>query len=143
MHTSRGFTRVHPSPKPRHTHRPKLVPLSHGQLGIGALCVASTLRLRRSAVALNVMPLFHLHGLMINVLVSAVAGAAVVCGPRWRVLETFSEILTTLVIFLQIDVSAVSLLNADTLPPPPPPPPPSPHPPSLNPLRPISPFPQV
>ena len=36
------------------TRRPKRVPLSHRQLGIGAMCVASTLRLQRSDVSLNV-----------------------------------------------------------------------------------------
>ena len=72
------------------TRRPKLVPLSHRQLGVGSLCVASTLALVRKDVTLNVMPLYHLHGLMINVFVSAVAGAVVVCAPRFlpsRVLE--------------------------------------------------------
>jgi acyl-CoA synthetase (AMP-forming)/AMP-acid ligase II/Leucine-rich repeat (LRR) protein len=66
------------------TRRPKLVPLSHGQLGIGALCVASTLQLRRGqSLAINIMPLHHLHGLMISVLVSAVSGTGLVCAPRF------------------------------------------------------------
>lgn len=65
------------------TRRPKVVPLTHGQLGIGALCAASTLQLRRDAVAINLMPLFHLHGLMVNVLVTAVSGARVMCAPRF------------------------------------------------------------
>ena len=42
------------------------------QLGTGAMCVASTLGLHRADVSLNVMPLFHLHGLMINVMATAV-----------------------------------------------------------------------
>eukprot|EP01046_Picozoa_sp_COSAG06_P015786 COSAG06_NODE_1023_length_11042_cov_2.398337_1_plen_2013_part_00 len=65
------------------TRRPKLVPLTHSQLGIGAICVASTLQLKRTSMAINVMPLFHLHGLMINVLVSAIAGASMICAPRF------------------------------------------------------------
>eukprot|EP00941_MAST-03F_sp_MAST-3F-sp1_P005153 g5153.t1 len=65
------------------TRRPKIVPLSHSQLGTGAICVASTLQLSRNSLSLNVMPLFHLHGLMINILVTAVAGAQVVCAPRF------------------------------------------------------------
>ena len=32
---------------------------------------------------MQVMPLFHLHGLMINVLVTAVAGATVLCAPHF------------------------------------------------------------
>jgi acyl-CoA synthetase (AMP-forming)/AMP-acid ligase II/Leucine-rich repeat (LRR) protein len=75
------------------TRRPKVVPLTHGQLGIGALCVASTLRLSRSSLAVNLMPLFHLHGLMINVLVSAVAGASVMCAPRFDAPLFFSWLL--------------------------------------------------
>ena len=65
------------------TRRPKLVPLTHSQLGMGGICVASTLRLKRSSLAINVMPLFHLHGLMVNVLTSAIAGASVLCAPRF------------------------------------------------------------
>ena len=65
------------------TRRPKLVPLPHRMMGVGALCVASTLRLERTALSLNVMPLFHLHGLMVNILVSAVAGASVLCAPNF------------------------------------------------------------
>jgi oxalate---CoA ligase len=63
--------------------RTEVVPLTHGHLGVGALCVVSTLRLERSAVSLNLMPLFHLHGLAINILASAVAGASVICAPRF------------------------------------------------------------
>ena len=63
------------------TRRPKLVPLTHGQLGVGSICVASTLQLDRQSLGINVMPLFHLHGLMINVLVTAIAGAQVICAP--------------------------------------------------------------
>lgn len=65
------------------TRQPKLVPLTHHQLGVGALCVASTLELDRRDVALNAMPLFHLHGLAVNILASAVAGASVSCAPHF------------------------------------------------------------
>jgi len=67
------------------TRRPKLVPLTHGQLGAGAICVCTTLQLTRSSLGLNVLPLFHLHGLMINMLVTAAAGASVLCAPAFDV----------------------------------------------------------
>ena len=65
------------------TRRPKLVPLTHGHLGCGSLCVVSTLQLEPSSVSINVMPLFHLHGLNVNLLATAVAGASVLCAPKF------------------------------------------------------------
>lgn len=59
-------------------------------MGVGALCVRSTLRLDRTTFALNVMPLFHLHGLMVNVLVTALAGAPVLCLPRFEAAQFFA-----------------------------------------------------
>lgn len=61
------------------TQRPKLVPLSHGNLCSGALCIASTLKIQPGDVVLNCLPLFHIHGLAVNVLVPAIAGAMSVC----------------------------------------------------------------
>ena len=61
------------------TRRPKVMPIVHMHLGIGAACVASTLRLRRDDCCLNVMPLFHLHGLMVNVLATCAGGARLAC----------------------------------------------------------------
>ena len=52
------------------TSKPKIVPLTHENVACGALCIASTLRLGASEVCINVMPLFHIHGLSINVLAS-------------------------------------------------------------------------
>lgn len=75
------------------TRRPKLVPLTHAQLGIGAICVVSTLQLDRSSMCINVMPLFHLHGLMVNILATAVAGAGVICAPRFDAALFFEWLL--------------------------------------------------
>ena len=61
------------------TSRPKIVPLSQRNLPLCARC-------RRHAGAddrstcLNVMPLFHIHGLMAAVMASFAAGAGVICG---------------------------------------------------------------
>ena len=61
------------------TKKPKIVPLTNGNISSGALCIASTLQLRAADICLNIMPLFHIHGLIVNILASAVSGASVVC----------------------------------------------------------------
>ena len=61
------------------TRRPKLVPLTHSNLCSGALCIASTLKIQEDDVVLNCLPLFHIHGLAVNVLVPAIAGAMSLC----------------------------------------------------------------
>ena len=65
------------------TLKPKLVPLTHRNLCAAATSIASTLHLKASDVALNVMPLYHLHGIMVNLLVPAISGGAVVCSAGW------------------------------------------------------------
>ena len=66
------------------TARPKLVPLSHRNLTLSARNVAATLGLRPEDRCLNVMPLFHIHGLVAAVLASLTAGASVVCTPGFH-----------------------------------------------------------
>jgi amino acid adenylation domain-containing protein len=63
------------------TARPKQVPLSHENLCASAANVASTLRLQPDDRCLNVMPLFHIHGLVAALLASVHVGAAVICAP--------------------------------------------------------------
>jgi acyl-CoA synthetase (AMP-forming)/AMP-acid ligase II/thioesterase domain-containing protein len=71
------------------TARPKLVPLTHGQLAASAANVAATLRLTPSDRCLNVMPLFHIHGLVAALLASLRASAAVACTPGFHQLHFF------------------------------------------------------
>jgi acyl-CoA synthetase (AMP-forming)/AMP-acid ligase II/thioesterase domain-containing protein len=61
------------------TARPKIVPLTHRNLCASARNVASTLGLTEDDRSLNVMPLFHIHGLIGVVLASVWAGGSVVC----------------------------------------------------------------
>ena len=61
------------------TARPKLVPLSHRNLCASARNVASTLALSANDRSLNVMPLFHIHGLVGVLLASLWSGGSVVC----------------------------------------------------------------
>jgi len=49
------------------TARPKLVPLSHGNVYFGAMNIKKALRLSSDDRCLSVMPLFHVHGLMVMI----------------------------------------------------------------------------
>ena len=72
------------------TSRPKMVPLSQANLAASARNIATTLHLRPADRCLNVMPLFHIHGLMAPVLASLAAGTAVVCTPGFDALRFFA-----------------------------------------------------
>lgn len=61
------------------TSRPKQVPLSHRNLCSSARNVASVLHLSAQDRCLNLMPLFHIHGLVGVLLSSMCAGGAVIC----------------------------------------------------------------
>jgi len=63
------------------TSRPKIVPLSGRNLRESARNVRFSLALGDRDVCLNVMPLFHIHGLVAAVLASLDAGGSVVCTP--------------------------------------------------------------
>ena len=66
------------------TSRPKLVPLTHRQLVVSAGNVAETLRLEPTDRCLNVMPLFHIHGLVTALLATLRAGGSVACTPGFH-----------------------------------------------------------
>jgi acyl-CoA synthetase (AMP-forming)/AMP-acid ligase II len=61
------------------TSRPKIVPLTHANLCTSADNIQLVLQLSQSDRCLNVMPLFHIHGLVGVLLSSLSAGASVVC----------------------------------------------------------------
>ena len=63
------------------TSRPKLVPLTWANLLDSARNVGETLRLTAADRCLNVMPLFHIHGLVAALLSTLRAGGSVVCTP--------------------------------------------------------------
>jgi acyl-CoA synthetase (AMP-forming)/AMP-acid ligase II len=71
------------------TARPKIVPLSHRNVTASAVNIAATLRLTREDVCLNIMPLFHIHGLIGAVLSSICAGASIACAPSFDALKFF------------------------------------------------------
>jgi acyl-CoA synthetase (AMP-forming)/AMP-acid ligase II len=72
------------------TSRPKIVPLSHANVCASARNVAATLRLSPDDRCLNVMPLFHIHGLVAALLATLRAGASVFCTPGFNALKFFA-----------------------------------------------------
>jgi acyl-CoA synthetase (AMP-forming)/AMP-acid ligase II len=64
------------------TSRPKTVPLTHANIVAAALRMAESLELTAADRCLNVMPLFHIHGLS-TVYASLAAGASLVAVPAF------------------------------------------------------------
>ncbi|HYZ89126.1 MAG TPA: AMP-binding protein, partial [Myxococcales bacterium] len=71
------------------TSRPKLVPLLQRNVTASARNIANALQLTPDDVCLNIMPLFHIHGLMAAVLSSLGAGAQVSCSAGFNALRFF------------------------------------------------------
>jgi oxalate---CoA ligase len=71
------------------TSRPKLVPLSQRNILASARHIGATLVLTPPDRCLNIMPLFHIHGLIGAVLSSLTAGGSVVCTPGFNALRFF------------------------------------------------------
>lgn len=74
------------------TSRPKLVPLTQANILASARHIAASLALAPTDVGLNVMPLFHIHGLIASLLSSLSAGASVVCTPGFNALQFFAQL---------------------------------------------------
>ncbi len=71
------------------TSRPKIVPLTQTNITASARHIAATLSLTPADRCLNIMPLFHIHGLIAAVLSSIGAGASVYCSPGFNALKFF------------------------------------------------------
>jgi acyl-CoA synthetase (AMP-forming)/AMP-acid ligase II len=71
------------------TSRPKIVPLLQRNVTASARNIGRALQLTSDDVCLNIMPLFHIHGLMAAVLSSLAAGAQVCCSPGFNALRFF------------------------------------------------------
>jgi acyl-CoA synthetase (AMP-forming)/AMP-acid ligase II len=85
------------------TSRPKVVRISQRNLTRSARNIAASLALTPSDRGLNVMPLFHIHGLLAGLLAPISAGAAVVATPGFdaftffKLLEQFAPTYYTAV----------------------------------------------
>ena len=71
------------------TSRPKIVPLSQGNLAASATHIKRTLQFSATDCGLNIMPLFHIHGLIAGVLSPLAAGSQVFCTPGFNALKFF------------------------------------------------------
>ncbi len=71
------------------TSRPKIVQLSQRNLCASAINIRNTLQFTSTDCGLNVMPLFHIHGLIAGVLAPLTAGSQVFCTPGFNALKFF------------------------------------------------------
>jgi acyl-CoA synthetase (AMP-forming)/AMP-acid ligase II len=72
------------------TSRPKIVPLSQRNISVSSGNIAATLAFTPNDCGLNIMPLFHIHGLMAGVLAPLSAGGRVFCTPGFNALRFFA-----------------------------------------------------
>ena len=72
------------------TSRPKIVPLSQANLAASATHIRRTLQFSADDCGLNIMPLFHIHGLIAGVLAPLAAGSQVFCTPGFNALKFFA-----------------------------------------------------
>ena len=71
------------------TSKPKIVPLTHRNVCTSASNICRTLKLMPDDRCMNVMPLFHIHGLMAAILSTLSVGASVFCTPGFDPLRFF------------------------------------------------------
>ncbi|KAA3622741.1 MAG: AMP-dependent synthetase [Proteobacteria bacterium] len=71
------------------TSRPKIVPLSHANLARSARNIGQSLALTADDRCMNIMPLFHIHGLVAAILASVGAGGSTYCTPGFNALKFF------------------------------------------------------
>ena len=74
------------------TSRPKSVPLLQSNIAASASNIAQSLSLSFSDRCMNVMPLFHIHGLIAAVSASLTAGASIWCSSGFNALSFFSNL---------------------------------------------------
>lgn len=72
------------------TSRPKIVPLSQGNVCASASNIAASTRFEATDRGLNVMPLFHIHGLIAGILAPLSKGGQVHCTPGFNALKFFA-----------------------------------------------------
>jgi oxalate---CoA ligase len=73
------------------TSRPKIVPLTQANICASAYNIVETLQLTAADRALNIMPLFHIHGLMAGTLAPLAAGSTIFCTQGFNALKFFAQ----------------------------------------------------
>ena len=76
------------------TSRPKIVPLRQRHLARSAAGIAESLTLTADDRSLQVMPLFHIHGLLAGLLAPLSAGGSVACTEGFDAFRFFSQLET-------------------------------------------------
>ena len=71
------------------TSRPKIVPLQQRNLAASARHIGEALALTAGDRCLNMMPLFHIHGLVAATLSNLAAGGSVWCAPGFDAIRVF------------------------------------------------------
>lgn len=72
------------------TSRPKIVPLTQRNITSSAANIAATTELTSGDRCLNIMPLFHIHGLIAALLAPLSVGGSVCCTPGFNALKFFA-----------------------------------------------------
>ncbi len=72
------------------TSRPKIVPLLHSNVVASARNIEASLTLTAQDRCMNVMPLFHIHGLIAAVSATLASGGQVWCAPGFDALKFFT-----------------------------------------------------
>jgi acyl-CoA synthetase (AMP-forming)/AMP-acid ligase II len=72
------------------TSRPKIVPLRQVNITASAAHIGHFLELSPGDCCMNIMPLFHIHGLIAAVLSSVAAGGSVSCTPGFNAFKFFA-----------------------------------------------------
>ena len=71
------------------TSKPKMVPLTHLNICTSAKNIIQTLNLNRSDRCINMMPLFHIHGIVCLLLSSLLSGGSIFTSPGFNALKFF------------------------------------------------------
>ena len=80
------------------TSRPKIVPLTHRNIYFSVQNIADGYALQSADRCLNMMPLFHIHGLIASVAASLASGASVICTAGFspeQALDWFADLTPT------------------------------------------------
>ncbi|WP_041368239.1 acyl--CoA ligase [Methylocella silvestris] len=72
------------------TSRPKIVPLTQANVAKSATNIAATVEFSEKDRGLNIMPLFHIHGLIAGILAPLSRGGSVFCTPGFNALKFFA-----------------------------------------------------
>jgi acyl-CoA synthetase (AMP-forming)/AMP-acid ligase II len=96
------------------TGRPKIVPLSQGNLASSAQTISITYELGRDDVTLCLMPLFHVHGLVGSALSTLVSGGTVVVPSRVRMSSFWTDVVANGVTWFSAVPTVLAKIPAPT-----------------------------